>query len=413
MRGRVDGGRVTRALAVPRHTVSVAPMVDITHRHFRYMMRLISRRAVLWTPMLVARKLDPRQLRYHPNEKPPVAQLGGDEEKSIIAAALRCQELGYSEVNLNLGCPARSAQAGKHGILLMLPESHDSLLSLVKTMSANLDIPVSCKVRIGVDDHDTYPFFRDFVGRLHAEGGITRFVVHARKGLLKGLPQELEHGPLRGIAMNQQRQAIPVTTRQNRLDEIVPLRYEYVHRLKREMPHLRIEINGGIGSIAQMQAQLKAGVDGVMLGRMARDDPFFFAQVDTTIFGDDDRFKGLSPLEARLRVLEAYADYCRDEQAAGHEHSREMLLKPTNQLLAGLPEKDTYGRLIRSTPKAERPRLFGDELKMAIAQLRSTRARKKAPSRAQQVGRSPRKESQLPARKRGSDMKWDPRRTVY
>jgi tRNA-dihydrouridine synthase A len=299
--------------------VAIAPMVDITTRHFRFLMRLLTKRTVLWTPMFYARRIASRKahqvscmLRFHELEGPPVAQLGGDDPKMMVAAARRIQSLGYSEVNVNLGCPAHNAKSERFGASLMLPAAHNTVVAAVRAMTSELQIPVSVKVRIGVDAHDSYHFFRDFVARLHQEGGCDRFVIHARKALLNGLPD--------GVSAPQPSSRGAVTTKQNRLAAIVPLRYEYVHRLKAELPHLRIEINGGIRSIADVHAATAGGLlDGVMLGRLARDDPWFFASVDSALFGERDAFEGLAPLEARLRVIEQYADYCEGEQKDGHE----------------------------------------------------------------------------------------------
>ena len=182
------------AALAPR--VSVAPMVDVTTRHFRYFIRLMSKRTALYTPMYVARRLATRKrhvvdrmIGFHPAELPLLtAQLGGDDRRTMLSAARKCQEAGYSEINLNLGCPARSAQAGRHGAMLMRPDAHDDVVALLQAMVSELSVPVTVKLRIGVDEHDSYEFFRDFVFRLHEESGCERFIVHSRKALLGGLP---------------------------------------------------------------------------------------------------------------------------------------------------------------------------------------------------------------------------------
>ena len=180
--------------------VSCAPMVGVTNRHWRYLMRLITKRASLWTPMFVARRVALRKrhvaeemLRFHPDERPPVVQLGGDDPKTVLAAGRRCQEMGFAEVNLNLGCPARNAQAGNHGAMLMRPP-HTAAVAVLKALTSELSVPVSAKVRIGVDEHDSYGFFRDFIQSLHEDGGCTSFVVHARRALLSGLPEGYKGG---------------------------------------------------------------------------------------------------------------------------------------------------------------------------------------------------------------------------
>jgi len=148
-------------MATPR--VSIAPLVDITTRHFRYLLRLVSRRVVLHTPMLAARKVaassSPSILRFHADEVDSgglVAQIGGDSVSTVVRAAQKCEAVGYSAINLNLGCPAKSAQGGSFGATLMLPDKRRRLLRIVKALNEEVDIPVSCKVRIGVDEHDRY-----------------------------------------------------------------------------------------------------------------------------------------------------------------------------------------------------------------------------------------------------------------
>ena len=165
---------------MPPPVISVAPMVDVTTRHFRYLLRLLSQHTTLWTPMLVAARLASKKrhaadrlLQFHPAEDGGggrlVAQLGGDDPKTMLKAAARCAAAGYSEVNVNMGCPARSAKAGRHGAALMRPEAHDDAVELVRRLAGEVDVPVSVKLRIGVDEHDGFDFFEDFVLRLHEQ----------------------------------------------------------------------------------------------------------------------------------------------------------------------------------------------------------------------------------------------------
>jgi tRNA-dihydrouridine synthase A len=222
---------------------------------------------------------------------------------------------------------------------------------------------VSVKLRIGVDSHDDYGFFRDFVLRLHEEAGVQRFVVHARKALLDGL----------------------TTTRQNRVDEIVPLRYDWVYRLKREHPQLHVELNGGVKTYHDVYDHLNAGVDGVMLGRVARDNPFFFAAADAVVFGEPDANKGRSLLAARVDVLRAYAEYATWEQQE-RGVSREVLLIPTNQILEGLSHaKRAFATSLRGTPRNARPDRFGDEILNALHSLEAS-GNATPPSKSRKVG---------------------------
>ncbi|KAF0703348.1 hypothetical protein AaE_015416 [Aphanomyces astaci] len=143
----------------------------------------MTKRTLLYTPMFLARRVAQRKrhevaqmLLFRPEELPLAVQLGGDDVRHIMGAARKCQDAGFSEINLNLGCPAGTAQERNFGATLMKPP-HDKITHLVRTMTSQLDTPVSVKVRIGVDSHDDYPFFRDFIGRLHAQGGCNRFVL--------------------------------------------------------------------------------------------------------------------------------------------------------------------------------------------------------------------------------------------
>ncbi|KAJ1458732.1 hypothetical protein M885DRAFT_512530 [Pelagophyceae sp. CCMP2097] len=364
--------------------LSVAPMVDITTRHFRYLLRLMTKRTVLWTPMFASHRLAKlkkreveKMLRYSPVEHPLVAQVGGDDVAEVLAAAKICQDLGYGEVNLNLGCPSRNAHSGKYGALMMLPANQKRCVAIVKALTTELTVPISCKVRIGVDSYDSYEYFRDFVGELHSTGGCDRFVIHARKALLDGLPPKL--AALDAPAPKKAANSGFVSTTMNRSEELVPLRPEFAYRLKKELPALRFQVNGGIKTLEQVRLHHASGADGAMVGRLARDDPFFFAGVDHRLFGDVDVSKGLGAFEARLLVLEAYASYCDKEQKEASKYSpvaREMLLKPTNQLFQGLPlAKQLYGAALRARPEGKRPEFFGDELRQVLDELRLHKSR--------------------------------------
>eukprot|EP00940_MAST-03C_sp_MAST-3C-sp2_P001420 g1420.t1 len=338
--------------------VAVAPMVDVTTRHFRVLMRIMSRRMELYTPMLVARRIAKRKrrelerslLRFNPKREGEgtIAQLGGIEPDIMLKAARRCVSAGFGSVNVNMGCPARNAQAGRHGASLILPEHQTDAIRMVRHVAERLDAPISVKLRIGVNEHDSYDFFRDFVRKLHEECGVLRFDIHARRAILGGLGTKEF-----------------VTTRQNRLEDIVPLRYNYAHQLKAEMPHLDIVLNGGLDSVEVIRGHLHQGLDGVMLGRKIRDDPFFAASVDSLLFGDSNRFDGMSPIEARVVVLDEYASYASEEQRADPETSREMLLKPLNRMLDGIPGKQRFANEIRSNRSSD----FGDDIRRALSSI--------------------------------------------
>ena len=247
---------------------SVAPMLDWTDRHCRQFHRLLSRRTRLYTEMVNTGAIlhgdKERHLGFDPIEHPLALQLGGSEPRDLAACARIAQEWGYDEVNLNCGCPSERVQHGAFGACLM---NEASLVAQgVRAMRDACDLDVTVKHRIGIDRIEDYGFVRDFVGTV-AEGGCSVFIVHARNAWLKGL-----------------------SPKENR--DIPPLRYDIVHQLKSEFPHLVIAINGGIKTLDEMRAQL-AHVDGVMVGREAYHNPWVLASWDHAFHGEAAR-PGLS-----------------------------------------------------------------------------------------------------------------------
>jgi len=232
-------------------------MMDWTDRHCRYFLRQVSSRALLYTEMITTGALlhgdVPRHLDFDAAEHPVAVQLGGSEPDELARCARMAEEWGYDEVNLNVGCPSERVQRGAFGACLMAEPG--LIADCVGAMREAVQIPVTVKHRIGLDRVESYEFMRDFVVRVAAAGCRT-FIVHARNAVLKGL-----------------------SPRENR--EIPPLRYDFVHRLKREHPALNIVINGGITTLAQAEAQL-AHVDGVMIGRAAYHDPWILADAGRT-----------------------------------------------------------------------------------------------------------------------------------
>jgi tRNA-dihydrouridine synthase A len=240
--------------------LSVAPMMDWTDRHCRYFHRLLSQHTLLYTEMVTTGALIhgdvPRHLRFNAEEHPVALQLGGSEPADLAQCAKLGQEWGYDEININCGCPSERVQRGAFGACLMNEAS--LVADCVKAMVDAVDIPVTVKHRIGIDKEEGYGFVRDFVGTV-SDAGCTVFIAHARNAWLKGL-----------------------SPKENR--EIPPLRYELVHRLKLDFPHLTIAINGGLTTNAQLAEQLDH-VDGVMLGREAYHNPWWLADWDATFFG--------------------------------------------------------------------------------------------------------------------------------
>ncbi|MEN9631525.1 MAG: hypothetical protein RJA10_4753 [Pseudomonadota bacterium] len=267
--------------------LSVAPMMDWTDRHCRYFHRLITRHTRLYTEMVTTGALlhgdVPRHLDFNPEEHPVALQLGGSEPDDLAASAKLAERWGYDEVNLNCGCPSERVQRGAFGACLMAESQ--LVADGLKAMQDVVGIPVTVKHRIGIDRIESYDFVRDFVGNVHRHSGVQVFIVHARNAWLQGL-----------------------SPKENR--EVPPLRYELVHRLKRDFPALTIVINGGITSNDQVGEQLRH-VDGVMVGREAYHNPWLMAEWDARFLGAP------GPEPGRLAVERQMVDYLQRQQDAG------------------------------------------------------------------------------------------------
>jgi len=242
------------------HAFCVAPMMDWTDRHCRAFHREISSEAFLYTEMVTTGALIhgdvERHLGFDSIEHPVALQLGGSEPADLAASARLGQRYGYSEVNLNCGCPSERVQRGAFGACLM--ETPEQVADCVRAMRDAVSIPVTVKHRIGLGRHEGYDFVRDFVGTV-ASAGCGLFIVHARNAWLDGL-----------------------SPKENR--EVPPLRYEIVHRLKADFPDLTIILNGGLTTHEGASAAAQ-GLDGVMLGREAYHNPWVLAEVDSRWFG--------------------------------------------------------------------------------------------------------------------------------
>jgi tRNA-dihydrouridine synthase A len=290
--------------------VCVAPMMDWTDRHCRYFHRLLSPRARLYTEMVTSAALvRGKQLRLleHSQQEHPVAlQLGGSDPQELGLAARFGAEAGYDEINLNVGCPSDRVQSGRFGACLMREPA--LVGDCVKAMRDAVSVPVTVKCRIGVDDQDDYAGLQHFTETM-LEAGVGVLAVHARKAWLQGL-----------------------SPKENR--EIPPLDYERVYRLKREFPQLVVVINGGITTVAEVQAHL-AQLDGVMLGRAAYHDPYLLAQVETALYGE-----ALPQRDDVLRHLQPYVEA---------ELARGTALKHISRHLLGLYQGEPGARAFRRT----------------------------------------------------------------
>ncbi len=244
------------------HRFCVAPMLDWTDKHCRYFHRLLSKNALLYTEMVTTGALihgnAERFLAFNTEEHPVAFQLGGSNPRDLAICARMVEEAGYDEVNLNVGCPSDRVQNGGFGAYLM---AHPQLVGdCVAAMQAVVNIPVTVKSRIGIDERDSYEELTQFIDTV-SQAGCKTFIIHARKAWLKGL-----------------------SPKENR--EVPPLRYDVVFQLKKDFPELEIVINGGITTLDQ-SVELLEQVDGVMLGREIYQNPYLLTGVDGLLFGDD------------------------------------------------------------------------------------------------------------------------------
>ncbi|MEI7037886.1 tRNA dihydrouridine(20/20a) synthase DusA [Fulvimonas yonginensis] len=299
---------MSATLAPADFRLCVAPMMDWTDRHCRYFHRLLSPHARLYTEMVTSAALvrggQLRLLEHSQQEHPVALQLGGSDPAELAHAARLGAQAGYDEVNLNVGCPSDRVQSGRFGACLMREPA--LVGDCVRAMRAVVDVPVTVKCRIGVDDQDAYADLQRFTETV-LEAGVEVLVVHARKAWLQGL-----------------------SPKENR--EIPPLDYERVYRLKREFPGLIVVINGGITSVAAVQAHLTQ-VDGVMLGRAAYHDPYLLAQLEAALYG--------TPMPSRETVLGHLRPYVEAELKRG------TALKHISRHLLGLYQGEPGARSFR------------------------------------------------------------------
>lgn len=266
---------------------AIAPMMEWTDRHFRYLARLMSRHTYLYTEMITSGALmhgdRERFLQFDAREHPIALQLGGSDPEEMACAARWGEQAGYDQININVGCPSDRVQSGRFGVCLM-KEPH-LVADCVAAMRNACKLPVTVKCRLGVDDFDSYEFLTGFIQTI-ADAGCDTFIVHARKAWLKGL-----------------------NPKQNR--EIPELDYSRVYRLKQDFAGLTIIINGGIDSIEQVKTHLHF-VDGVMIGRHAYKQPQFLLQIDQQLFGQPQEHS--SSVET---IVLAYTDYIEKNMRVG------------------------------------------------------------------------------------------------
>lgn len=294
--------------------LSVAPMMDWTDRHCRYFHRLLSREALLYTEMVTAPALVRggalHLLDYDAAEHPVALQLGGSDPVELAAAAKLGAAAGYDEINLNVGCPSDRVQSGTFGAILM--KQPELVADCVAAMQAAVDVEVTVKCRLGVDDQEPHEILPAFLETVSATG-ITRFTLHARKAWLKGL-----------------------SPKENR--DIPPLDYDLVHQMKADFPQLHLSINGGIASLEAALPHLERGLDGVMIGRAAYHDPAqVLLEADRRVFGSDYQ----TTAEAAVRGMVPYIEAHLSAGGKLNQITRHML-----GLFTGRPGARTWRRML-------------------------------------------------------------------
>jgi len=299
--------------------ICVAPMMDWTDRHCRYFMRLLSPSAFLYTEMITAAAIvhgdSTELLNYDESEHPIALQIGGSDVDWMTNAAITAAEFGYDEININVGCPSDRVQSGQFGACLMA--SPDIVARCLTSMQNNVDVPVTVKTRIGIDDKDSYEFLSSFIEPL-IDAGCRKFVVHARIAILDGL-----------------------SPKDNRT--VPPLNYERVYRLKRDYPEIEIVLNGGVTALDQVDEILTA-VDGVMIGRQAYHHPFFLAELE----------QHLEPnylLPDRRGIVERMRPYIEQQLDQGEKLSR--ITRHMLGLFAGQPGARAWRRHLSENANRE------------------------------------------------------------
>jgi tRNA-dihydrouridine synthase A len=294
--------------------IAVAPMMDWTDRHCRFFLRLLSPSVRLYTEMVTAAALihgdAEKLLQFDVTEHPVALQLGGSDPRMMADAAILGAEAGYDEININVGCPSDRVQSGAFGACLM--SSPEVVGECVRAMRALVDIPVTIKTRIGIDDFDSYEFLRDFIC-VNIEVGCDTFVVHARIAILAGL-----------------------SPKENR--SVPALDYERVYKLKGEFPDLTIILNGGITSIGDCRSHLEH-VDGVMIGREAYQNPWFLTELEQA-FGT----AGDYVVPDRHAVMQCMMPYIEREIANGAELKH--ITRHVLGLFAGQPGARAWRRYL-------------------------------------------------------------------
>ena len=294
-------------------------MLDWTDRHCRYFYRVMSKHTVMYTEMITTGAIlfgKGDYLSFNNEEHPVVLQLGGSDPVALTECAKRAEQLGYDEININVGCPSDRVQNGRFGACLMAEPQ--LVAECVQTMQLAVNIPITVKSRIGIDDLDSYEFLHAFI-KVVGEAGCQHFIVHARKAWLSGL-----------------------SPKQNR--EVPPLDYQRVYQIKQDFPGMEISINGGIKSLAETNEHLTK-LDGVMIGREIYQNPYMLVNADNEIWQTD------TQVLSRSQVIDEMVDYinCYVDQGGRAWHVNRHMLGLCN----GLPGARKFRRYLSEASTQE------------------------------------------------------------
>ena len=312
--------------------LSIAPMIDWTMTHFRFFMRLIAPSALLYTEMQTTGAITHRPdkaLFFNPLEQPIALQLGGSDPHALALSAKLAEQAGFAEINLNLGCPSDRVQAGHFGACLM--QESALVADCIKAMKDVVSIPVTAKTRIGIDTQDSYVFFLEFVEQL-IQSGCYKIIVHARKAWLHGL-----------------------NPKQNRT--IPPIQYDYVYRMKACFPDVPVIINGNILTVDEVKQHL-ALVDGVMIGRLACNNPYVLAAMHQYFYPNLAIF-------SQEAVLERYHQYLLSQVTQRVPLS--LLLKPLFNFACGLPFSKRWKALLTQVQQTKDLSILNQAYELFIA----------------------------------------------
>lgn len=303
--------------------LSIAPMVDWSNTHFRMLMRYLAPHALVYTemePLGAVLNRRPKALCFDPLEHPIALQVGGANASQLVEVVKIAQEAQFDELNLNLGCPSHKVLSGHFGACLMREGEH--VAACVRAMKAIATLPITIKMRTGVDALDSYDFFADLAGRL-IEAGADKLIIHARKAWLHGL-----------------------NPKQNRT--LPPLQYDYVYRLKQAHPSTPIIINGHLDNLQVIQTVMPH-VDGIMIGRLACHAPYALTAIHQYFYPS-------VPIQPREAILQTYLNYAYHQAQQGVRLS--VLGKPIMNMLHGLPYAKRWKQALLHVIQQKRPEGF-------------------------------------------------------